>query len=136
MGNLFTNIVTNFDYVRFQKSCPDDKYFFEIEIEEFDLNVIKEKLELLALNNNSSFGDKNVYYVMMVLEHINKQETTEMLQQINGYLFKKYYNAPLLAIRNINARKYQIKNGIDVSEKCGYYYCCNLSNVFTDYNWF
>ncbi len=128
------NIHANFNYLYFNSHYLDEKYFFEIEFDKFDIDVIKQKLELLA--NNPSFGNKNMHNVLTVLNHIKSIEPIEMLQQINGYLFQIYGGAPLLAIRNTNAAKYQLKNGINVIENHGYFYRCNLSKVFTNYNWF
>lgn len=128
------NVHTNFNYLYFQNHFLDEKYFFEIDFDEFDIDIIKQKLELLA--NNPSFGNKNMHNVLTVLNHIKSIEHIEMLQQINGYLFQIYGGAPLLAIRNTNAAKYQLKNGINVIENRGYFYRCNLSKVYTNYNWF
>ena len=124
MGNILNKTIVNYDNIKFVSYTFDQKYFYEISIEEFNIEVIKEKLILLNDNQVNDSLDN----IIIVLEYIKQIETKEILEQVDGFLFEKHSNLPFLQIKNINAIKARRANNIKTD---GFYYKCNLTKTFT-----
>ncbi len=117
------NTIVNYDHITFMNFSSKQKYFYEIQIEEFNIEEIKKKLVLLNCQPINNSLDN----IIFILNYIQQNETIEILCQIDGYIFEKYNGLPFLKIENINAKKHRKYN--NVSENT-YYYICNLTKTF------
>lgn len=101
----------------------EQKYFYEIQIEEFNIEEIKKKLISLNCQQINDSLDN----IIFVLNYIQENEKLEMLCQIDGYIFEKFNYMPFLKIENINAKKHRRNNNITTDN---FYYVCNLTKTF------
>ncbi len=113
MGNI---LEPDYDKIRFCRESEPVKYMFEIHVDEFNIHNISQHLD-------SYTDDKGV--IIKILEHIQNTETTELLEQVDGYLFHKLRGQmPYLAIINVNAKHKQTANNVTNG---GFYYKYTLS---------
>ncbi len=117
------NTIVNYDHIRFMNFSSEQKYFYEIQIEEFNIEEIKKKLISLNCQQINDSLDN----IIFVLNYIQENEKLEMLCQIDGYIFEKFNYMPFLKIENINAKKHRRNNNITTDN---FYYVCNLTKTF------
>ena len=119
MGNSI-----DYDKIRFVKEREPIKYLLEIYVNEFNIEIIKKELQLLLLKENNRGIDYFINDIVNVLTYIESTENSEMLEQVDGYLFNRLNGTmPYLAIINTSAPKKRREKNVSND---GFYYKYNL----------
>jgi hypothetical protein len=133
MGNLISNNIKNNNnnntkninrinenaFVFEKTSTINNNYIYKIEVDNVNKNnieTIKQKLE----NLNCKSIDNNLNEIIKSLQFLVDKENAGIISQTDSFLFK-YYNLPMLEIKNNYSKEYRKNNNITQDDyKCNF----------------
>jgi hypothetical protein len=123
MGNIFFNS-NGIKFVSYNGNHTN-KYIYNIEINEFNIEKISQKINELNIDKQLQ---NEIIYVLKYCQNNN----SDILSQIDGFLFDKYDGLYYLEIKNMNAYNNKIK--FNVTPSNNFYYICDIPKTFSNYN--